>query len=65
MLHKAAKDFALELTKKKFKRKDKRKLMEKLLEGNPITRGIILKARQMVMGMTKGNYPAPLRIFGL
>ncbi len=63
VLHKAAKDFALELTKKKFKRKDKRKLMEKLLEGNPITRGIIFKkARQMVMGMTKGNYPAPLRI---
>ena len=63
VLHKAACEFALELTKKKFNRKDKRKFLEKFLEGNPITRGIIFKkARQMVMGMTKGNYPAPLRI---
>jgi len=62
VLHKAACEFALELTKKKFDRKDKRKLFEKLLE-SPLFNWIIFKkARQMVMGMTKGNYPAPLRI---
>jgi len=37
--------------------------MEKFLEGNPITKGIIFKkAKEMVDGQTKGNYPAPYEI---
>ena len=44
-------------------RKDKRSLVEKLLEGNPIGRSIIFsQARKKTMGQTKGNYPAPLYI---
>lgn len=47
----------------KFSRKDKRSLMEKLLEGNPIGRKIIFsQARKKTLSQTKGNYPAPPRI---
>ena len=54
---------AKELTKAPLKRADKRSGMEKFLEGNPITRGIIFKkAKEMVDGQTKGNYPAPYEI---
>jgi 3-hydroxyacyl-CoA dehydrogenase/enoyl-CoA hydratase/3-hydroxybutyryl-CoA epimerase len=54
---------AKELTKGPLKREDKRSGMEKFLEGNPITRGIIFKkAKEMVDGQTKGNYPAPYEI---
>lgn len=46
-----------------FKRKDKRSLVEKILEGNPIGRNIIFsQARKKTLGQTKGNYPAPLMI---
>jgi len=56
-------DFALELTKKPLVRTDKRTFVEKLLESNSITRGIIYKkAKEMVMGKTLGNYPAPFKI---
>ncbi|MEQ6119917.1 3-hydroxyacyl-CoA dehydrogenase NAD-binding domain-containing protein [Reichenbachiella sp. MALMAid0571] len=59
----AAKKHALNIVSGKFKRKDKRSLAEKILEGNSITRNIIFsKARQMVMRTTYGNYPAPLKI---
>lgn len=59
----AAMDFALQLTKGGFKREDKREFMEKVLESNSITRGIIYKkAKEMVMKQTLGNYPAPLKI---
>ncbi|MEX2590314.1 MAG: 3-hydroxyacyl-CoA dehydrogenase NAD-binding domain-containing protein, partial [Chitinophagales bacterium] len=62
-LHRAACEFALELCKKPLKRKDSRKLPEKLLESNPITRNIIYKkAGEMVMKQTQGNYPAPFKI---
>ncbi|MEX0813366.1 MAG: 3-hydroxyacyl-CoA dehydrogenase NAD-binding domain-containing protein [Chitinophagales bacterium] len=62
-LHRAACEFALELCKKPIKRKDSRKLPEKLLESNPITRNIIYKkAGEMVMKQTQGNYPAPFKI---
>jgi len=45
------------------KRKDPRSLFEKLLEGNPIGRGIIFsQAKKKTLGQTKGNYPAPLLI---
>lgn len=54
---------AKELTKGPFKREDKRSGMEKFLEGNPITKGVIFKkAKEMVDGQTKGNYPAPYEI---
>lgn len=42
---------------------DKRPLAHKLLEGNPIGRGIIFsQARKRTKGETKGNYPAPPKI---
>lgn len=51
------------LSEKKTKSSDKRSLPEKLLEGNPLGRSIILKqARKMTMRKTKGNYPAPFKI---
>ncbi|MFM1876541.1 MAG: hypothetical protein RL266_2278, partial [Bacteroidota bacterium] len=54
---------AKELTKGPLKREDKRSGMEKFLEGNPITRGIIFKkAKEMVDRQTNGNYPAPYEI---
>jgi fatty acid oxidation complex alpha subunit FadJ len=59
----AAIEFALQLTKGPIKRDDKRTFVEKLLESNSITRGIIYKkAKEMVMKQTLGNYPAPLKI---
>ena len=37
--------------------------MDKMLEGNSIGRGILFsQATKMVLGKTKGNYPAPLKI---
>jgi 3-hydroxyacyl-CoA dehydrogenase/enoyl-CoA hydratase/3-hydroxybutyryl-CoA epimerase len=38
-------------------------MMDKLLEGNSLGRNILFsKATKMVLGQTKGNYPAPLKI---
>ncbi|MFT6194633.1 MAG: 3-hydroxyacyl-CoA dehydrogenase/enoyl-CoA hydratase/3-hydroxybutyryl-CoA epimerase [Cognaticolwellia sp.] len=38
-------------------------MMDKLLEGNSVGRNILFsKAKKMVLGQTKGNYPAPLKI---
>jgi len=55
--------FALELTKKPLVRKDKRTLVEKILESNAFTRNIIFgKAKEMVQHKTMGNYPAPFKI---
>lgn len=54
---------AKQIAKAPLKGVDKRSGMEKLLEGNPITRGIIFKkAKEMVDRQTKGNYPAPYAI---
>lgn len=59
----AAVEFALQLSKSPIKREDKRELLEKLLESNSFTRGIVYKkAKEMVLKQTLGNYPAPLRI---
>lgn len=59
----AAIEFALQLAKSPIKREDKRELLEKLLESNSFTRGIVYKkAKEMVLKQTLGNYPAPLRI---
>lgn len=59
----AAMDFALQLAGQPIKRQDKREFMEKVLESNSLTRGIIYKkAKEMVLKQTLGNYPAPLRI---
>ena len=56
-------DFAKQLLKAPIQRTDKRTLVEKVLESNSITRGIVYKkAKEMVMKQTMGNYPAPLRI---
>ncbi len=55
--------YALDLASGKPRRPRKRSLLEKLLEGNPLGRGLVFrKARQMVMRQTRGNYPAPLKI---
>jgi 3-hydroxyacyl-CoA dehydrogenase/enoyl-CoA hydratase/3-hydroxybutyryl-CoA epimerase len=55
--------FARELVNKPIQRQDRRTFVERLLESNSFTRGIVLKkAREMVMAKTLGNYPAPLRI---
>ncbi len=53
--------FALELTKKKIERKDKRKLQDKLIEG-PGSFIVFDQARKKVLKMTHGNYPAVERI---
>ncbi len=56
-------EMALQLTKQPVKRTDKRELLEKLLESNPVTRRIIYKkAKEMVLKQTLGNYPAPFKI---
>ncbi|MFN1834851.1 3-hydroxyacyl-CoA dehydrogenase NAD-binding domain-containing protein [Balneola sp. MJW-20] len=42
---------------------DKRSLIEKILEGNPLGRKIIFsQALKKTLGQTKGNYPAPPKI---
>lgn len=63
-LHQAACQYALKLAEKPMqKRKDKRSLAEKLLEGNPFGRQLIYsQARKTVQRMTQGNYPAPFEI---
>lgn len=51
--------FAKEVGLKRSKRK--KSFIDKLLEGNPIGRALIFKkARQNVLKVTKGNYPAPI-----
>ena len=60
-LQKAATRMALELTKKKIKREDKRALKDKLIEG-PLSRIVFSQARKTVLKQTHGNYPAPERI---
>lgn len=47
----------------KYTRKDKRSFIERILENNPIGRSVIFsQAKKKVLGQTKGNYPAPLKI---
>ncbi|MDB5281272.1 MAG: fadJ [Bacteroidota bacterium] len=59
----AAIELAVQLTKAPIQRKDSRTFLEKLLESNSITRGIVFrKAKEMVLKKTLGNYPAPLKI---
>lgn len=69
LIHKdALEEVAIKTVKKlsksgKTERKDRRSLVEKLLEGNPIGRNIIFsQARKKTLGQTKGNYPAPMYI---
>ncbi|MGF1671477.1 MAG: fatty acid oxidation complex subunit alpha FadJ [Balneolaceae bacterium] len=48
---------------KKITHPDKRSLIEKLLEGNPVGRNIIFsQARKQTQNRTMGNYPAPPKI---
>lgn len=59
----AAKKHALNIASGKFKRKDKRPFLYKVLESNPLTRNIIFKkAGEIVQRQTYGNYPAPFKI---
>lgn len=59
----AAKKAVRKINAGKFKRKDRRGLLAKLLEGNFIGRKIIFsQARKRAQSNTKGNYPAPFRI---
>jgi 3-hydroxyacyl-CoA dehydrogenase/enoyl-CoA hydratase/3-hydroxybutyryl-CoA epimerase len=59
----AAMELAMQLAKSPIQRTDKRTLVEKLLESNGFTRGVIYrKAKEMVLKTTQGNYPAPLKI---
>ena len=59
----AAKKHALNIASGKFKRKDKRPLLVKILESNSVTRNIIFKkAGEIVQRQTYGNYPAPFKI---
>lgn len=60
-LQQAAEKFALELTKKKLKREDKRALKDKVIEG-PLSKIVFQQARKKVLSQTHGNYPAPERI---
>jgi len=59
----AAKKHALNIASGKFKRKNKKPFLVKVLESNPITRNIIFKkAGEIVQRQTYGNYPAPFKI---
>lgn len=63
-LEKIAIETAKGLAEGKIKIKPReKKLLEKILEGTPITRAILFgQARKMVMKQTRGLYPAPLAI---
>jgi len=59
----AAKKAVDKINSGSFKRKDKRNLSAKLLEGNFVGRKIIFsQARKKAESNTKGNYPAPFKI---
>ncbi len=59
----AAKKHALSIASGKFKRKDKRTFIVKLMEGFPPARNFIFKkAVEIVQRQTYGNYPAPFKI---
>ncbi|MDR8390672.1 fatty acid oxidation complex subunit alpha FadJ [Aliifodinibius sp. S!AR15-10] len=56
----AAKKAIAKINNGSFSRKDKRSILEKLLESNPPGRKIIFsQARKRALSNTKGNYPAP------
>lgn len=61
VLHASAVKFALELTKKKIKREDKREFKDRIIEG-PLSMIVFQQARKTVLKQTHGNYPAPMRI---
>ena len=63
-LHKAAKKLVYDIASNKFKRKKlKKSLIVKLLDGTSIGRSIVFsQAKKTVLKLTKGNYPAPLEI---
>jgi 3-hydroxyacyl-CoA dehydrogenase / enoyl-CoA hydratase / 3-hydroxybutyryl-CoA epimerase len=51
------------LNRNGYTRKDRRSLLEKILEGNPLGRSILFQqARKRTARQTKGNYPAPPKI---
>jgi 3-hydroxyacyl-CoA dehydrogenase/enoyl-CoA hydratase/3-hydroxybutyryl-CoA epimerase len=62
-LHRAAVEMALQLTKSPLQRRRKRSLLDRFLDDTSLGRSILFKkARQKVLGMTKGNYPSPMDI---
>ncbi|MEQ8535376.1 MAG: 3-hydroxyacyl-CoA dehydrogenase NAD-binding domain-containing protein, partial [Imperialibacter sp.] len=59
----AAVKFARKLATGQYRRKSKMPLASKVLESNPLTRGIIFsQATKMMLRQTSGNYPAPYKI---
>ena len=56
-----AEKMALNLTKKKIKREDKRAFKDKVIEG-PLSMIVFQQARKKVLSQTHGNYPAPEKI---
>lgn len=58
----AAKHHALKIANGKYKRKDKRSFLEKILDSALLRSIVFKKAGEMVMRSTRGNYPAPLKI---
>lgn len=59
----AAKAAVQKINEGRFKRKDKRGFLAKLLEGNPIGRSVIFsQAGKKARKNTRGNYPAPFKI---
>lgn len=62
-IEKAAIQGVHKIAEGKFKRKDSRSFMEKILEGNFLGRKVIFsQARSKTAKQTKGNYPAPPKI---
>ena len=61
-LKSAAKSHALKIASGKFKRKDRRGFVAKLLDSALLRSIVFKKAKEMVMRGTRGNYPAPLKI---
>ncbi|MDA0194253.1 MAG: 3-hydroxyacyl-CoA dehydrogenase NAD-binding domain-containing protein [Bacteroidetes bacterium] len=63
ILLRAAKKLALKIANGSYRRTDKRSLLEKILECNPITRNIIFKkAGKIAAARTYDNYPAVPKI---
>ncbi|MEP1151604.1 MAG: fatty acid oxidation complex subunit alpha FadJ [Balneola sp.] len=63
VLEEAAIKAVHKISNDKFDRKDKRTLLEKVVEGNPLGRKIVFsQALKKTLAETKGNYPAPEKI---
>lgn len=58
-----ARQIAVDLCSRRPRRKSRRPVSQKFLEGTPFTRALIYKkSREVVQRQTQGNYPAPFKI---